>query len=76
MKEAQCIASIEEPARAFAAVNVAFDSPARRLQQELERAMSGAGEQRWSARRSLGFIVLTNGAVWIALIWTIRAALS
>ena len=54
------------PEAGFAAV----ESPARRLQLELERSWaSDARAGRWSARRSLAFIVLTNGLLWGALIW-------
>jgi len=50
------------------------DGPARRLQQELERALAGApAEPRWSARRSLALIVATNALLWLALIWALRA---
>lgn len=50
------------------------DGPARRLQQELERALSGApAEPRWSPRRSAAFIVVTNALAWTALIWGLRA---
>ena len=45
------------------------DNPVGRLQRELEIAMAGAGEPRWSARRTLAFMVLTNGVFWAALIW-------
>lgn len=75
MQEAQNGASTFVP-RSPAPLDVGGESPARRLQQELERALAGAGEPRWSARRSLGFIVATNGAFWIALIWSLRAVLS
>jgi hypothetical protein len=48
--------------------------PARRLQQELERALVGApAEPRWSARRSLALIVATNALLWLALLWALRA---
>lgn len=66
-----------EPASAESLVRVsrpvyegAIESPARRLQLELERswATERPGD-RWSARRSLFFIVLTNGLLWMALIW-------
>ena len=47
-----------------------IESPARRLQLELERTWATAEPvNRWSARRSLFFIVLTNGLLWTALIW-------
>lgn len=75
MQEAQNVASSFEPAPA-AARSGGGDSPARRLQQELERALSGAQDPRWSARRSLGFVVMTNGAFWIALVWGLRTGFS
>ncbi|WP_133254269.1 hypothetical protein [Phenylobacterium deserti] len=51
------------------AASLQGDNPVRRMQRELAVAMSGAGEPRWSARRTLGFVVLTNGLFWAALIW-------
>jgi len=75
MQEAQNVASTFVP-RTPAPPHATGDGPARHLQQELERALSGAGEPRWSARRSLGFIVMTNGAFWIAAVWGLKAVLS
>ena len=43
------------------------ESPAIRLQQRVADAY-GQAEQRWSARRTLAFIVLTCGGFW-ALVW-------
>jgi len=76
MQEAQNVASTFVPRTPAPLDGAGVDSPARRLQQELERALAGAGEPRWSARRSLGFIVMTNGAFWIAAVWALRGALS
>jgi hypothetical protein len=37
---------------------------------ELERSLASPDSGRkWSARRSLFFIVATNGLLWTALIW-------
>lgn len=48
-------------------------SPARRLQLELEQALAGAPpEPRWSARRSLAFMVVSSCALWGGAIWLIR----
>lgn len=76
MQEAQNVASTFVPPPPAGLADLPFDSPARRLQQELERALSGAGEPRWSARRSLGFVVVTNGAFWIAAVWALKTILS
>lgn len=76
MQEAQNVASTFDRTSPAGAADLSFDGGARRLQQELERALSGAGEPRWSARRSLGFIVVTNGAFWIAAVWALKTILS
>jgi hypothetical protein len=52
------------------------ESPARQLQQELERALVGLPEEaKWSPRRSLALIVTTNGLFWLAFIFGLRAIL-
>lgn len=64
--------------RALATIATADDlhgfveSPARRLQQELAFTLAQP-EGRWSARRTLAFVVLSNGLFWAALVLTIRA---
>ena len=65
------LSSLDNTARSLSAARDEFiESPARRLQLELERTWAGAeATERWSARRSLAFIVLTNGLLWTALIW-------
>jgi hypothetical protein len=36
------------------------------------RARSGPSQhERWSRRRTLAFIVLTNGAIWAMLVWSV-----
>lgn len=70
-------ALVDAPAGASAA-GAQDDGPARRLQQELERALVGApAAPRWSARRSLALIVATNALLWLALtwglVWSLRA---
>lgn len=48
----------------------AVESPARRLQMELRRNWtSEAGEERWSPRKSLSFILIGSCCLWAALIW-------
>lgn len=49
----------------------AAPSPARLLQQQLElRALESSGQdlQKWSARKSLAFIVTASAALWMAII--------
>ncbi len=49
-------------------------SPAMQLQDQLERALAESDfEPRWSARRTLAFILLTCGGFWAALIYAILA---
>lgn len=62
------------PAAAFLDASASFTSPARQLQRELELALAGLPtEARWSRRRSLTFIVLTSGGLWLALISAFRS---
>ena len=53
----------------------AVQSPARRLQLELEQNWSANAAPRWPARRALTFIVATNLVLWAALIAGLRAVL-
>jgi hypothetical protein len=61
-----------EPAEGAGAV----ESPARRLQLELERSLAPERGAKWSTRRSLAFILATNAGLWIALIAGARALLA
>ena len=61
------------PLRAASPESPDVESPARRLQLELEQSWSAAEQPRWSTRRALSFIVLTNLALWAALIAGARA---
>jgi hypothetical protein len=46
----------------------AVESPARQLQQDLSGAWrAGSREERWSARKTVGFIVVTCGLFWAAV---------
>lgn len=45
----------------------AVDSPARLLQQDLSGVWAAPRRDRWSARRTVGFIVLTCGLFWAAV---------
>jgi hypothetical protein len=45
--------------------------PARRLQGWLADLTSEIGEARWSARRTLGFILVVCAAAWAAIFATI-----
>jgi hypothetical protein len=47
------------------------ESPARRLQLDLEQELAKPA-QRWSARRTLAFVVLTNGLFWAGVICVVR----
>jgi hypothetical protein len=60
------------PLRLAVADLAGVESPARRLQHDLERHWEAVGEPRWSARRTLAFVVLTNGTFWAALIYGLR----
>ena len=51
----------------------AVQSPARQMQQTIEMRLSAAGEARWSARRTLGFLLLTNGLFWAGVALVVRA---
>jgi hypothetical protein len=51
----------------------AIDSPARQLQRQLEDAWGDPTPARWSARRSLTFIVGVNLLLWAGLIAAVRA---
>lgn len=67
------------PSAAPAAPDPAYpphaEGPARQLQQELERALAGGEGAKWSARRSLAFILVTDGLLWLGLIWAVLALL-
>jgi hypothetical protein len=39
------------------------------LRLRLEQELSTPPEQKWSVRRTVGFLVLVNGAFWIAALW-------
>jgi hypothetical protein len=43
-------------------------SPALLLRLRLEEELSTPPEQKWSPRRTVAFLVLVNGAFWIAAI--------
>lgn len=49
------------------------ESPARRLQQEIEFQLSGADEPRWSSRRTMAFLLVTNGLFWTGMALVVRA---
>jgi hypothetical protein len=44
-------------------------SPALLLRLRLEQELSTPPEQKWSVRRTVGFLVIVNGAFWIAALW-------
>lgn len=51
------------------------ESPARRLQRDLEDSWRAAAAPRWSARRTLAFVLLTNGLFWGSLAYGLKALL-
>jgi hypothetical protein len=55
--------------RALRSTDVAHDSPAAALQAHLAQTWSDAptDETKWSARRSLAFVVVVNGGFWLGL---------
>lgn len=55
--------------RAARALDPAHQSPAVALQTHLEMAWAAEPvvEGKWSARRTMAFLVLANGAFWIGL---------
>lgn len=49
-------------------------SPARDLQESLTRSLQAVPSQitaggRWSPRRTLSFLLVTNGAFWLTAVW-------
>ena len=54
--------------------DAASESPARRLQEQLEWSLlDGAGvPDRWSGRRTAAFVVVTCGSFWIAAALLVR----
>jgi hypothetical protein len=50
----------------------AFESPARRLQLQVEAAMAAPAHDKWSARQTTAFLLLTNGLFWVGLVWGVR----
>ena len=47
------------------------ESPARRMQLQIEQALVEAPGRRWSPRKTLAFIVLFNSIAWLAISWVI-----
>lgn len=50
----------------------AVESPARRLQVDLETAIL-AREDKWSPRQTTLFLLVTNSLFWAGLVWGVRA---
>ena len=78
--EADRLFSPQAPPRAAARLaseaDAASESPARRLQEQLEWSLADeAGEtDRWSRRRAAAFVVVTCGSFWIAAALLARLA--
>lgn len=51
--------------------DMAFDSPALRLQAHLETLVEPRVQGRWSYRRTFMFLAAVNGAFWISLFWVV-----
>ena len=49
----------------------AFESPARRLQLQVEAALLPP-QTKWSPRQTTLFLLLTNGLFWMGLVWGVR----
>ncbi len=52
-----------------------IESPALRLQQDVAQAMSETRPQKWSARQTLAFAAVSNGAFWLAAFLGAKALL-
>ena len=52
---------------------LAVESPARRLQLQLHETLLKPDPQRWSARRSLAIVFVSNAVLWAAVIAAVRA---
>lgn len=61
-------------ARLAADGDAASESPARRLQEQLEWSLldEAATPDRWSHRRTAAFVIVTCGSFWIAAALLIR----
>jgi hypothetical protein len=53
----------------------AVESPARLLQRDLSGALAQSRAERWSARKTTAFIVLSCGAFWAAVAYGIARLL-
>jgi hypothetical protein len=53
----------------------AVESPARRLQLELQHSLVAPEPSQWSKRRALAFIVITSAVLWSGLMAGARALL-
>lgn len=54
------------PARLASAEDLAGESPARRLQDQLRESLSPRAPTQWSARKTVAFVAVTCGSFWIA----------
>jgi hypothetical protein len=50
-----------------------IESPARRLQAEIEQSWAAPETRRWTARRTVAFVVVSNVILWAAIIAGVRA---
>lgn len=61
-------------ARAARADDVAAESPALQLQASLRESFADPVPDRWSARRTLAFVVGASGAFWVAAALLVQLA--
>jgi hypothetical protein len=71
--EAPVAAPRPQPAAWPAPGAEALESPARRLQLELEQSWAAPETARWSSRRALAFIFVTNAVIWTGVVAGLRA---
>ena len=63
------------PARLASPEDAATESPALRLQATLADSFSERSLDRWSARRTTAFVLVTCGSFWIAVALIARLAM-
>jgi len=52
-----------------------IESPALRLQKDVAQALASPPPQKWSARQTLAFALVSNGAFWLAAFLGAKALL-
>jgi hypothetical protein len=75
------------PVSAEEAASLAHPSPALALQSQLDHQLAGLvaqhhrpssvpGHARWSARRTLAFIVASNTVAWVLAAWAVSSVMT